>query len=191
MRTLGRPTTRALTLVLTAFLTLALLLAGAATAHAERWSGTDPARDHLKPGAEDFRGRGDIVGVRAVHAPRRVYVDTRFRTGPYDEMTVYLDTRVGRRGPELALYKTYYGVSLWRIKRDGFFGRRVRCDDMGVRSRGRKVWAAHVARRCLADASGRRPAQVRVKVESADETYYGTVDYAPGGKRYSPWLAAG
>lgn len=169
-------------------LTVLALTSVAAPAHAERWSGSDPARDHVVPETgEDYRGRGDIVRVDVDHAPRRVLVDTVFRTGPYDEMTIFLDTRPTRPGPEFAFYKTFYGVSLYRSGPGHAFGRRLQCRDMDV-TLDHRTWRAQINRGCLRGPAGRRPAQVRVQVHSADETYYMASDWAPGRGRLSPWL---
>lgn len=169
-------------------LTVLALTAVAAPAHAERWSGSDPARDHVVPSSgKDYRGRGDVIRVDVDHAPRRIFVDTVFRTGPYDEMTIFYDTRPGRRGPEFALYKTFYGVTLYPSGPRHGFGDRIRCADLGV-DLDHRTWVAHVNRGCLRGPQGRRPAQVRVQVHSADETYYNASDWAPGRHRSSPWL---
>lgn len=169
--------------------TAILLASAAAPAQAERWSTSDPAGDHVAAGGQDFGGRGDVLGLRVDHAPRRVFVDTRFRTGPYDELMVFWNTRARRRGPELVLYRTHQGVTLWRTGPGHRLRRRVPCADLGVRRAGR-TWRARVSRSCLA-GTGRAPRRVKVKVLSADETYGWTLDWAPGERRASPWVRVG
>jgi hypothetical protein len=173
-------------IIATALLTAALGLT-AAPAAAETWSGKDPAHDHVVPGGEDFEGRGDIVGVRVDHAPRKVYVDTEFRTGPYDEMSIFLNTRKARKGPEFVLHKTYFGVSLWTTGPGHRLVERVKCADKRVRLKG-ETWKAYVARDCLANPNGSAPSRVKVLVRSADETYLNTVDWARGRNRATPWI---
>lgn len=175
--------------LLIAALVSGLALVGVASpASAQRVTVEDPAHDHVPEGGQDFHGAGDVIRVRVDHAPRRVFVDTVFRTRPYDELQVDLDTRKRRAGPEFYLLKTYLGVSLWRITADQD-PKRVRCHDKGVRNlEKKKTWASHVNRACLKSPSGALPQQVRVRVLSASDDYFLTRDYAPGEYKYTPWV---
>jgi hypothetical protein len=175
--------------LLIAALVSGLALVGVASpASAERVTVDDPAHDHVQEGGQDFHGAGDVIKVRVDHAPRRVFVDTVFRTRPYDELMVFYDTRKKRPGPELYLLKTHLGVSLWRITADQD-PKRVRCHDKGVKYLVKeKTWASHVNRRCLRSPGGSLPQQVRIRVLSASDDYFFTSDYAPGEYKYTPWV---
>ncbi len=166
----------------------ALLVVTASPAMADRIVINDPANDHVPPGGNDFHGVGDVTKVRVDHAPKRVYVDTVFRVEPYDLLEVELDTRKGRPGPEFYLLKTYLGVSLWRYKAKRHTTRE-KCADKGVQYLPKqKTWVAHVNRGCLKSPKGDTPQQVRVRVLSASDDYYFTLDYVPGKHRYSRWV---
>jgi hypothetical protein len=174
-------------IIITALFATALGLT-AAPASAETWSGKDAAHDHVVPGGEDFEGRGDIVRVRVDHAPRKVYVDTEFRTGPYDEISIFLNTRKARKGPEFVLHKTFSGVTLWTTGPGQRLVERVKCADKRVRLKGGDTWKAYVARDCLAHPDGTAPARVKVLVRSADDTYENALDWARGRNRATPWI---
>ena len=166
----------------------ALLVLTASPAMAERISINDPANDHVPPGGDDLDGAGDVLKVRVDHAPKRVYVDTVFRTEPYENLEVNFDTRKARPGPEFYLLKTYLGVTLWRFKANGH-AVREKCADKGVRYLPKsKTWAAHVNRGCLRSPQGDTPQRLRVRVLSASDDYYFTLDYVPGKHRYSRWV---
>jgi hypothetical protein len=172
-------------LLIAALLSAALVGVGS-PASAERITIKDPAHDHVPPGGSDLDGAGDVVRVRVDHAPKRVYVDTVFRVGPYENLDLSIDTRKGRPGAEFLLLKTYLGVTLWRDGQDT----PVKCADKGVRYLPKqKTWAAHVNRGCLRWAKkGDTPQQVRVRVLSASDDYYFTRDYVPGRKKFSRWV---
>ncbi len=166
----------------------ALLVAAPSPAMADRITITDPANDHVPPGGDDLDGAGDVTKVRVDHAPRRVYVDTVFRTEPYENLEINFDTRKGRPGPEFFLLKTYLGVTLWRFKSNGH-STREKCADKRVKYRKKqRTWAAYVNRGCLKSPAGTTPHQVRVRVLSASDDYYFTLDYVPGEHRYSRWV---
>jgi hypothetical protein len=173
--------------LLTALFTTMLVLVGA-PAMADKITIKDPAHDHVPPGGQNTRGLGDVIRVRVDHAPRRVYVDTVFRTKPYDILEVWLDTRKARSGPEFYLLKTPFGVTLWRYRAEAD-DKRVKCADKRVRYLPKKrTWAAYVNRACLATKKGKTPRQVRVRVLSASDDYIFTRDYVPGRHRYSRWV---
>ena len=165
----------------------ALLVVTASPAMADRIVINDPANDHVPPnGGSDLNGAGDVLKVRVDHAPKRVYVDTVFRTQPYDVLEVELDTRKGRPGAEFLLLKTPHGLTLWR---GGSLEDRVKCADKRLRYLPKqRTWAAHVNRGCLRWKNGDTPAQVRVRLLSASDDYYFTRDYVPGRHRFSRWV---
>jgi len=173
-------------LCIAALLTTVIALSGSPAA-AERITIKDPAHDHVPPGEEDFHGYGDAVRVRVDHAPRRVFVDTVFRTEPYEVLEVHYDTRKKRPGPEFYLLKTYLGLTLWRSVADGD-DHRVKCADKRIRYLPKKrTWATYVNRACLATKKGVTPRRVRVRILSASDDYYFALDYVPG-KRFSRWV---
>ena len=165
----------------------ALLVTTAPPAIADRITINDPANDHVPPdGGSDLDGAGDVIKVRVDHAPKRVYVDTVFRTQPYDVLEVEFDTRKGRPGTEFLLLKTPHGLTLWR---GGFLEDRVKCADKRLRYLPKqRTWAAHVNRGCLRWKKSNTPRQVRVRLLSASDDYYFTRDYVPGKHRFSRWV---
>jgi hypothetical protein len=171
-----------------AALIAAALALTASPAAADRITIKDPAHDHVPPGEDDFHGYGDVVRVRVDHAPRRVFVDTVFRTEPYEVLEVHYDTRKSRPGPEFYLLKNPYGLTLWRYRADSD-DERVRCADKRIRYLPKKrTWATYVNRACLANKLGVTPRRVRVRVLSASDDYYFALDYVPGKRRYSRWV---
>jgi len=168
----------------------AALVSVASPAMAERITIKDPAHDHVPPGGDDLDGAGDVIRVRVDHAPHRIYIDTVFRTRPYENLDVELDTRKGRPGPEFFLLKTHLGLTLWRYQDQKGHTKRVRCADKQVRYLPKKsTWATYVNRGCLRwPQKGETPRQVRIRLLSASEDYYFTRDYVPGKHRYSRWV---
>jgi hypothetical protein len=169
-------------------LTIAMLTLTGTPAAAERITIKDPAHDHVPPGGQNTRGLGDVIRVRVDHAPRRVYVDTVFRTRPYDILEIYFNTRKWRPGPEFVMYKTPFGVTLWRIPAKGDLDR-VRCRDMRVRYLPRRhTWASYVNRACLANRKGTPPRRLRVRLLSASDDFYFTRDWVPRKGGASRWV---
>ena len=165
----------------------ALLVATASPAVAERISINDPADDHVpSDGGSDLDGAGDVVKVRVDHAPKRLYVDTVFRTEPYDVLEVEIDTRKARPGAEFLFLKTPFGLTLWR----GDVGEeRVQCADKRLTYLPRqRTWAGYVNRGCLRSPKGDPPRRVRVRLLSASDDYYFTRDYVPGKHQFTRWV---
>ena len=146
----------------------ALLVFTAAPAMADRITIKDPANDHVPPdGGSDLDGAGDVIKVRVDHAPKRVYVDTVFRTEPYDVLEVQIDTRKGHPGAEFLFLKTPLGAHA--------LARRCRRQAGQVRRQARsstcpkqRTWAA--LRQPRLPAVTRRattPRRVRVRLLSA------------------------
>lgn len=169
-------------------LTIAALTLTGTPAAAERITIKDPAHDHVPPGGQNTRGLGDVIRVKVDHAPRRVYVDTVFRTRPYDVLEIYFNTRKARPGPEFYLLKTPFGLTLWRLAK-GKDPKRVRCRDKRIRYRpAQRTWAAHVNRSCLATKRGVKPRRLRVRLLSASDDYYFTRDWVPRKGGASRWV---
>lgn len=163
----------------------------ATPATAQPWQVDDPARDHAKP-ADNFRGHGDISQVRVAHRPKKLFVNVSFRFGSYDEERVFINVNAERLGPEYAILRTYWGVTLWRSGPKFRTHTRVPCQRLGAANRRGtvKVLKLRVARNCIKLGNAKLPKKVQVSVEATDETYT-TSDWAPGKRKFSPWLRAG
>lgn len=181
--------TRAARAVAVLALAATLPLTAAAPAHAEGFSGSDPADATGSP--------TDIRRVSVNHAEHRVYVTIKFtdlQTG-YDNATssaiIYVDTRRGggpERGLGIPLFAgADYAVSKVREWRQ-VGGPLLRCRASLRLVPERNVARAWVGRGCLG-----RPARVRVGVTMVDwhDGSHVVRDWFKGYRRLTPWLARG
>lgn len=166
---------------------LALLMvipAGAASAAV--WHQDDP-RDY-------GGGRGDLSRVRIDNAPRNLFVRVAFyRSYNYSDW-VFLDTRRSDPGPEFVVdvnaWDDYQDpeVGLSRVKRGWWPETSRRCPSLELSTKDGDLRFT-VPRRCLG-IKGKVPGAVRIAVasEGPDEESPAEHDWAPGVKRFGPWV---
>lgn len=183
------PTTavaRAAALAATAVLTLGV----AGAAHAESTSKPDPA---------DVGGASltDIRRVTLNHGTEQVITKVRFtdlrptsEAGP-SGMTIYLDTRPGRKGPEFRLdtgLQSGTDYQLSRVKGWVAPGEPLGCDHSLKLGWDTDVATLRVARTCLGT-----PAKVRVAVKMVDlyDGSHPVTDWLGNPRSYTSWVTAG
>jgi hypothetical protein len=134
---------------------------------------------------------GDIKRVRVGHGKDWLYIKaTPWKgafLGGFDDY--WIDTKLGDPGPEFVVEtNTDYGDHFWvhRTEKFGEFGKTV-CEGEVYYDHDTQEYRFRVARHCL-----RSPHRVRVSAHTVTE--FGTVktgDWAPGKKKFGPWVAVG
>lgn len=162
---------------------LAGLVVIAPPAQADVWHDRDPVDRDLYA--------GDIERVRVHHAERNVFVKVDFHDEMYDFVSVWLDTRPGREGPEYGalLDRSTGSFDQWLARARGFrFGRYVRCRAMtSSYERGHDTVRMTIPRRCLRH-DGSAPRRLRAAVISEGEGR--DTDWAPGRRQFGRWIPA-
>ncbi|QIX26440.1 hypothetical protein ncot_07360 [Nocardioides sp. JQ2195] len=168
--------------------TAGVLLMPMGTAHAQTTKVDDPA---------DATGSlADIRTVRVRHGVdqvrvRATFTDLRKHGGGVTSAAVFIDTRPGRKGPELALvtgleYGTDY--TLVKVRRWKFVGEPITCDHRLRLDYRRDLMTFRVARSCFED-----PRRVRVAMRMDDFTdrSHLITDWMTGRRQFTEWLTRG
>jgi len=134
---------------------------------------------------------GDIKRVRIGHGKDWVYIKSTPHKGAFlgDFDDYWIDTRLADPGPEFVVeVNTDYGDHFWvyRTEKFGQNGKKM-CEGEVYYDHDTQEYRFRVARHCL----GTPP---RVRVSAHTITAFGTVktgDWAPGKKKFGPWVAVG
>ncbi|MDO9494231.1 MAG: hypothetical protein Q7J48_00885 [Nocardioides sp.] len=175
-----------------AALPLLIPIAVAAPAHAEVRTITDATGDGSDgTGSSGPRKWGDIGTVRVNHAPKRVYFRVFAAPGGQlpDFYDLWVDTNKSNPGPEFVVTYSLETERIGVSSTDRFleFGPAT-CSldtDTIIRQGVRLV----VPRTCLRTEGFKVPWRIRTSVQTSME--YENADWAPGRKRFGPWVKVG
>jgi hypothetical protein len=136
---------------------------------------------------------GDLKRVRIGHGKDWLYVRATPHKGAFlgDFDDYWIDTVQRDPGPELVVEtNTDYGDHYWvrRTERFGSYGKVV-CEGRVFYDHRTQEYRFRVARDCLRSRTGALPHRLRVSAHTV--TVFGTAttgDWAPGKKRFGPWV---
>ena len=130
----------------------------------------------------------DIHSVRVANGARYLSVTTRHRSLQTGEIEIYVDTLASSPGPEFALFSIVKRDGDWmvvKLRRNWGSGTGPRDCNSNVRwSDWANTFTATLARACIGYAG-----RVRISVRVLPSR--GRIDWAPGYRRFTPWVAKG